>query len=264
MSDASNVFIKPWQEVSYANEAEKQRKQERLKNAIERNSILRELAKNAALLRAAEIVNQHHEPSMYRAELYRELSQTLIGEWVLRLEGLPSTVYLEGRKTILGQVAYHIIYDNKGDSISRANLEFYILDYIHNYKPSKIKEGQSITGAMIESLVDGDLILCLQGNNHYRFVHRAFLEYFCACEFVKRFNKRGVQAGLTLDELKNEIFGKHWQDESWHEILSLIVEMLHPEFGKQIIHYLKNQEAGEQEATKTSLISKCLEAVNRR
>jgi hypothetical protein len=69
-------------------------------------------------------------------------------------------------------------------------------------------------------------------------VHRTFLEYFCACEFVERFGKRGLEGGLTLEELKTEVFGKHWQDESWHEVLCLIVGMIDTSFAGEIIEYL--------------------------
>jgi hypothetical protein len=43
---------------------------------------------------------------------------------------------------------------------------------------------------------------------------------------------------LTLEELKTEIFGKHWQDKSWHEVLRLIVGMIDTKFAGEIIDYL--------------------------
>ena len=61
------------------------------------------------------------------------------------------------------------------------------------------------------------------------------LEYFCAWEFVGRFEK---ERSITLDDLKTEVFGKHCQDESWHEVLRLIAGMLDAKFVGEIIEYL--------------------------
>jgi predicted NACHT family NTPase len=68
-----------------------------------------------------------------------------------------------------------------------------------------------------------NFILCFLGydylgNDYYGFVHRTFLEYFCAWEFVNRFGKHT----LTEEQLKTEVYEEHWQDESWHEVLRLI------------------------------------------
>ncbi|MEQ9371104.1 MAG: HEAT repeat domain-containing protein [Coleofasciculus chthonoplastes F3-SA18-01] len=46
--------------------------------------------------------------------------------------------------------------------------------------------------------------------------------------------------------MKSEAFGKHWQDESWHEVLRLIVGMIEPKLAGEIIDYLRNQ-SGEEE-----------------
>jgi predicted NACHT family NTPase len=69
-------------------------------------------------------------------------------------------------------------------------------------------------------------------------------EYFCAWEFVERFGKRGAEGGLSLEQLKAEVFGAHWRDESWHEVLRLIAGMVDAQFAGEIIEYLM-REAGE-------------------
>ncbi|QMS90286.1 HEAT repeat domain-containing protein [Nostoc edaphicum CCNP1411] len=66
-------------------------------------------------------------------------------------------------------------------------------------------------------------------------MHRTFLEYFCAWEFVWQFKETQT---LTIEELKNEVFGKHWQDESWYEVLRLIAGSLESKFAGEIIEHL--------------------------
>ena len=42
----------------------------------------------------------------------------------------------------------------------------------------------------------------------------------------------------NFDDLKQQIFGQHWQEESWHEVLRLICGMIEPKFGSKIIRFL--------------------------
>ena len=41
----------------------------------------------------------------------------------------------------------------------------------------------------------------------------------------------------------NEVFGAHWQEESWHEVLRLICGMIEPKFVAEIIDFLLEQKA---------------------
>ena len=92
---------------------------------------------------------------------------------------------------------------------------------------------------MIEELQTRNFILCFLGADSYGFVHRTFLEYFCAWEFVWQFEKEKT---LTIEQLINQVFDQHWQDESWHEVLRLICGMIEPKFVAQIIDFLLEQE----------------------
>jgi predicted NACHT family NTPase len=64
---------------------------------------------------------------------------------------------------------------------------------------------------MIEQFRQRDFLLSLYGPNLYGFVHRAFLEFFCATAFVHKFEKTRE---LTLEQLKTEVYGAHWEDQS--------------------------------------------------
>jgi hypothetical protein len=66
-------------------------------------------------------------------------------------------------------------------------------------------------------------------------MHRTFLEYFCAIEIVHRFEKKRT---LTFEQLRDEVFGRHWQDETWHEVLRLICGMIDEKLVGEMIENL--------------------------
>jgi len=271
MPDQNDTFTEPWQnrtsyieEMTYINRVKKAKKQERLEQAIEENPVLAELVKNPRLFKAAEIVNQHHKPSPCQAELFEELSQVLLVEWLYEGDSLLSVIFLEDEQKIWRRVAYYMQTNGKGkNSISESELRDIIREYITThvgkyFKFVKTNEAKAMSRLMIDQLQTEKFIVCPQENSQYSFIHQSFLDYFCACFFVERFGKRGLEAGMTFDELKTEVFAKYWSDESWHGTLILIIGMLYPSFAEQILQYLNNLDAGKQESTKTSLINKCL------
>ncbi|NES18419.1 MAG: HEAT repeat domain-containing protein [Symploca sp. SIO3E6] len=102
----------------------------------------------------------------------------------------------------------------------------------------KVGNARTIARLLIEQLRSRNFILCFLGGDVYAFVHRTFLEYFCAWEYVWQFQQT---QNLSIEQLKTEVFGKHWQDESWQEVLQLIAGMIDAKFVGQIIEYLIEQ-----------------------
>jgi hypothetical protein len=98
------------------------------------------------------------------------------------------------------------------------------------------------------------------GGGNYAFVHRTFLEYFCAEAIVDRFQ---VEQTLTLDALKTEIFG-HWPDETWHEVLRLVAGRLAPRFVKEILDWLLQQPDPNQSCNHIFLAARCVGEVRNR
>jgi HEAT repeat protein len=108
-------------------------------------------------------------------------------------------------------------------------------------------QAPSIAGLIIEQLRERNFILCALGGDNYAFIHRTFLEYFCAAEIVERFGKRGTEGGLTFEQLRDDVFGAHWQDESWHEVLRLICGEIAPKFAGELIEFLMGREVDRSE-----------------
>jgi hypothetical protein len=61
------------------------------------------------------------------------------------------------------------------------------------------------------------------GERIFGFVHRTFMEYFAACHCKEYFNK----SRSNFEWLNTQIFGAHWRDEEWEEVLLLLIAMLH-------------------------------------
>jgi predicted NACHT family NTPase len=154
-----------------------------------------------------------------------------------------------------------------GNLIGVADLEAILTDYL---KTIEVEQARTVARVFINQLRTRNFILCFLGADSYGFVHRTFLEYFCAWEFVWQFKETQT---LTLEGLINEVFGAHWQDESWHEVLWLICGMIEPKFvvkaisdilEKYILEKEKNHQLFDkgkkytnEDLKKIILISKC-------
>ncbi|MBW4494896.1 MAG: HEAT repeat domain-containing protein [Oscillatoria princeps RMCB-10] len=243
-------FISRWHDLTFNDEADKVRKRERLQKAIEESSAIRELAGNPLLLTMMAILNRNQELPRDRPELYNQASRVLLHQWDIeralsedsRLD--PKTIDYKDKQAMLRQVAYAMQGNEKGlagNLISGSDLETIL---IRALKSIEVSDARTVARVLINQLRVRNFILCSWGGDYYAFVHRTFLEYFCAWEFVERFGKRGAEGGLSLEQLKTEVFGAHWRDESWHEVLRLIAGMVDAQFAGEIIEYLMG-EAGE-------------------
>ena len=87
---------------------------------------------------------------------------------------------------------------------------------------------------MIDHLRLRNFILCFVGADSYAFVHRTFLEYFCAAEFVHQFN---VAKSLDLDGLI-ALFDEHCRQDEWREVLRLMCGQIDEVFVGQIVERL--------------------------
>ncbi|MBD2604717.1 NACHT domain-containing NTPase [Scytonema hofmannii FACHB-248] len=260
-------FIYRWHELTFNDEADKLRKRERLQRGITASKSIAELAGNPLLLTMMAILNRNQELPRDRAELYNQASRVLLHQWDVeraliedkRLD--PKTIDYKDKQAMLRQVAYYMQTSEKGlagNLISASDLEKILANYLKTIEFDKPREAAKV---MINQLRTRNFMLCFVGADYYAFVHRTFLEYFCAWEFVWQFEKT---RSLTIEELKTEVFGKHWQDETWHEVLQLIVGMIEPEFAGDIIEYLIKLNIGRKKFSVLSLAVKCVVEVRNR
>ncbi|TYQ27829.1 NACHT domain-containing protein [Pseudanabaena sp. UWO311] len=238
-------FVVRWHDLNFAEGADKDRKRERLQKAIRESRSIKELAGNPLLLTMMAILNRNQELPRDRPELYNQASRVLLHQWDVeralvedrRID--PKTIDYRDKQAMLRKVAYYMQSSAKGlegNLISAAQLESILTDYL---KTIEVEKPREIARIMIGQLRTRNFILCDLGGDSYGFVHRTFLEYFCAWEFVWQFKESQT---LTIEQLINDVFGNHWQDESWHEVLRLISGMIEPRFVAEIIDFLLDQK----------------------
>ena len=260
-------FVHRWHELTFNDEAEKIIKRDRLKTAIETSSAIQELAGNPLLLTMMAILNRNQELPRDRPELYNQASRVLLHQWDVeraliedpRLD--PKTIDYKDKQAMLRQVAYYMQANEAGlnaNLIAAKNLEDILTGYLKTIETS---QARAVAKLMSNQLRSRNFILCFMGADCYAFVHRTFLEYFCAWEFVWQFKEEQT---LSIEQLKSEVFGQHWRDESWHEVLRLIVGMIQPIFAKDIILFLIEQDRRNQEFINLFLAASLLGEVRNR
>ncbi|NET34922.1 MAG: NACHT domain-containing protein, partial [Cyanothece sp. SIO1E1] len=238
--DQIGDFIQRWHDLTFteAEAADKVRKRDRLQKAIDESKPIRELAGNPLLLTMMAILNRNQELPRDRARLYEKASEVLLYQWdverkILEDERLKDwSIDARDKQAMLRKVAYHMQSKEEGlagNVINRDDLEHILTEYL---KSIDVDQARSVARLMIEQLRTRNFILCHLGADTYAFVHRTFLEYFCAAEFVWQFEK---ERKIDIEYLKDELYGKHYQDESWNEVLRLIAGMIESHFVGEII-----------------------------
>ncbi|WP_233153901.1 NACHT domain-containing protein, partial [Scytonema sp. HK-05] len=260
-------FINRWHSDTFTDKVDGDRKKERLQRAIDSSKSIAELAGNPLLLTMMAILNRNQELPRDRPELYNQASRVLLHQWDVeralvedkRLD--PKTIDYKDKQAMLRQVAYHMQTSEKGlagNLISANDLERILTEYLKTIEVDKAREAARV---MREQLRTRNFMLCFLGADYYAFVHRTFLEYFCAWEFVWQFKESRT---LEIEELKREVFGKHWRDETWHEVLRLVAGMIEPKFVGEILDYLMAQNGEAEKFSNLFLAAKCLSDVRNR
>ena len=260
-------FVRRWHELTFTDAGEKARISQRMERALAYSSTIRDLAGNPLLLTIMAILNRGQELPRDRAELYNQASRVLLYQWDVerslvedsRLD--PKTIDAKDKQEMLRRVAYNMQAAPEGlagNIISAEDLENTLTAYLKNKDFDGPKERAKL---IINQLRTRNFILCYLGADTYGFVHRTFLEYFCASEVVERFQKTQE---ISLEELKTDVFGKHWDDESWQEVLCLIAGLIAGKFTGKLIEFLIAQDGAAQKFSNLFLAAKCLGEVRDR
>ena len=262
-------FLKKWHDLTYDATTESQKKQDRqqrITKAIKESQAIQQLAVNPLLLTMMAILNRNQDLPRDRAKLYERSSELLLYQWdVERLLEDPELkgvdIDYQDKQAMLRDVAYFMQATEKGlagNLISQRDLEKILIDYL---KTIDVNPARKVARLMIDQLRTRNFILCDIGSNYYAFVHRTFLEYFCAWSYIWQLEAQT----LSIEQIKNEVFGEHWQEESWHEVLRLIAGMiLDPKNVGEIIEYLMEQDGESANFANLFLAADCLAEVRNR
>ncbi|MBC7968719.1 MAG: NACHT domain-containing protein, partial [Verrucomicrobia bacterium] len=257
-SDEIHAFIDRWYTLALGNDPDKDRLVTRLKDAITNSQAIRNLADNPLLLTMMAILNRRQELPRDRADLYDQASRVLLYHWDVdhKKLNLPlDTIGRREKQEMLRLIAYEMQAGDeglKGNLISADRLTRILTNYLRDQGFSEPREKAN---KLIDQLRHRNFILCDRGADTYGFVHRTFLEYFCAVEIVNRFEK---QRTLTFEQLRDEVFGNHWQDETWHEVLRLICGMIDTKLVGDIIIYLIDKNGETEDFKNLFLAVGCL------
>lgn len=237
-------FIDRWYALALGERPEEARaRRERIMRSFKESPSIRQLAGNLMLLTIMAIIGKNQELPRERWKLYDHAASVLIHHWDverhLRARNLDAPfIGEEEKKELLRRLAFRMQGGEgglAGNYIHRDDLQREFESYLRDRFAQTPAEAATVARAMIEQFRERNFILSLYGANLYGFVHRAFLEFFCASTFAQKFEKTRQ---LTLDEIKRDVYGAHWREQSWHEVLRLLCGMIDERFAGEVIDYL--------------------------
>lgn len=233
-------FIDRWHAITFDNPADAEVKRERLRRAIRESRSIAELAGNPLLLTMMAILNRSQELPRDRVDLYQQAARVLLHQWDTEraLEAYPELrgqVGLREKTEMLRKVAYAMqsgSHGLAGNIIDEEELIDLIEEYLHD--ALHFEQARAAAHAVVRQLRERNFILCYLGADSYAFVHRTFLEYFCAAEIVHRFN---VAKSLDFDALL-ALYDAHCREDDWREVLRLICGQIDTSFVARIVEHL--------------------------
>ena len=189
-SEQIAYFIHRWHELAYTDDAERVRKRDRLSKALERTSAIRELAGNPLLLTLMALLNRTQPLPDDRVDLYEQASRLLLQQWDVE-KALPAgqDLPLYHKQAMLRAVAYQMQTGAQGlagNALAVQELEDTFTGYL---QAQNFERPREVAGNLIAQLRERNFILCFLGDDLFAFVHRTFLEYFCATAFLWKFEK---------------------------------------------------------------------------
>ncbi|MGD1913542.1 MAG: NACHT domain-containing protein [Rivularia sp. (in: cyanobacteria)] len=261
-------FINRWHQLAFNDKDDAELKKARLNRALKSSKAIQELAGNPLLLTMMAILSRHRELPRDRSTLYEKAAEVLLQQWdaeryLIDAKIAKFPIDLTDKQAMLRLVAYQMQANEKGltgNLINGDDLQQIFQGYLEKVGYQKL-DARIAAKELINQLRERNFILCHAGDNYYAFVHRTFLEYFCAEAFRRQFEK---EQKLTLGELKTEVYGKHWLDEAWDEVLKLIAGALDVKFVGEIIEYLIGIDGEEDKFRNIFLAAGCLAEVRNR
>jgi hypothetical protein len=233
-------FVERWHAVTIDDPALAAPKRDRLQKAIRESRSIALLAGNPLLLTMMAILNRNQELPRDRADLYAQASRVLLHQWdteraLSGFPGMSTEIGLREKTDILRRIAAHMQAAPgglKGNLIDGVTLEGLIEDYLRD--ELHVDQARAAARAVVDQLRQRNFILCFVGADSYAFVHRTFLEYFCAADFVHQFN---IARTLNNDGLI-ALFDQHCREDEWREVLRLICGQIDDPFIGQVVTHL--------------------------
>ncbi len=254
-------FLRQWHQIAEPDDKERGLMEARLQRGLAESPAIRELAGNPLLLTMMAILNRNQELPRNRVALYREASRVLLDDWDAR-KALPISEFdREDKETLLRELAgdmQQAVGGLAGNLIEQNRLRNKVQTFLEEHS---VQDSRTKARLLVKQLTERNFILAYAGADRFSFVHRTFLEYYCAAWFVHRFQKK---QDLTLKDLQEDVFAPHWRDEKWHEVLRLIAGMVEEKKAEQLILFLMKQDGRNEKLFNLVLAAGCLNEVRNR
>ena len=239
-------FLHTWYQLAFHGRAEDaQDRRARLLDAMNTSRSIRELAGNPMLLTILAIMGKGQELPRERWKLYDHAANVLVQHWDvnkhLQDERVQADFIAEDdKKELLRRVANRMQAAPAGlagNHLTAPTLQREFEAYLRDRYQRDPASAKTIAATMIRQFRERNFILSRYGAGVYGFVHRAFLEFFCADYYVQQFEKLRE---LSLAELERRVFAAHWADPSWREVLRLITGRVAERFAGELIRFLSH------------------------
>ena len=264
------TFIRGWFALTFPQQPQQaEQRIERVLGSVRRSKPIRLLAGNPMLLTIMSLLAREEELPRERAKFYEKAVEVLCHHWdANRNLQLPEDRHLnaDDKKDLLRRIAMQMQSGKsglKGNIIGEDDLEQEIQGFLidEQWQPNTA-EAKKAARRMIRQLRERNYILCLRGPHLYGFVHRTFLEYLTAAEYVRRFDRQPQQ--ITIEELV-ALFERYCRDDEWREVLRLICGQINEQFVGHIVEHLVELHGkrwnGQEEAKELLLSIYCLSEV---
>ena len=214
---------------------------ERVLGSVDRSPSVRWLAGNPLLLTIMCMIAREKELPRERARFYEQCIDVLAHQWDLnnhlKVEGL-EFLDVEDKKSLLRRIAFEMQGSEaglRGNFISEKELltltQAWFEESFTEYTGLKAR---TAANRMVRGLWQRNYLLCPRGPNLYGFLHRTFMEFLTAAEYVWRFEKTD---DFTIDDL-DAVFRTHGNDPDWSEVLRLICGEIGDEYAEHLIRTL--------------------------
>ncbi|ASW55351.1 HEAT repeat domain-containing protein [Plantactinospora sp. KBS50] len=225
-------------------EAERQRQQ--ILDVVRGSRAMYEIAGNPLLLMLMAIVGRDHPLPRNRRRLYEHVTDVLISEWDVTKQLRESYADVppldpQAKRRLLRHLAFWMQYRESGPAgnyIEADELARIFRDHLAELYGFENERAHAMATSMIEKLRQRNFLLERYGLRLFGFVHRTFLEYFCAEEIVDRFGHDPAAWGV--DQMR-AMFREHWADPSWREVLRLVASALPAATANELITLLATE-----------------------
>ncbi|HEX3527645.1 MAG TPA: NACHT domain-containing protein [Thermoanaerobaculia bacterium] len=241
------AFVRGWFRLTIpARPEEASERVERILRAMRQSRSVRLLAGNPMLLTIMALMARQQELPRERARFYEYAADVLCHHWDvnrhLRDAGVQAEYLgLDDKREILRRIAWRMQSAPEGlagNFLAATDLREELEGYLCQRYQLSPGEGKHQAEVLLGQLRSRNYVLCLYGPGLYGFVHRTFLEYFCAVELTRRVHQ---DPEYPIERLIEDIVGQHWQDPAWHEVLRLICGMVGDVYAGMIIEYLTRE-----------------------